>query len=283
MLPRLPQGTKPEMQAWWQQVCEAIEAGEGVQSGILTDIALALSDAGVAMAAAQQRMPAQPAWKVAANIGGTVLTGQLPRHIAFKRYEGGDEVTYDSEWSISLVAGAATATIGHATGVVNLTALAASSLFEVQSIRNGIPLTVLWPVEKITSVNTASINAATMAAISDEVIYTSGATGVVTLGALFGVLTADATPAGAFPVFGIWRWWNGAAFVDVGTEVESDPDATITLTDAGDYLLAKGSLSVPGVKSGLTASTAYRFQLYGRNSSGTRTMFFNGELNGVGT
>lgn len=281
-LPRLD-SSYGNLQVWWEEVCQALEAQDSSQESALNSISQALQDAGIAFSAAQQRMPSLPAWTVALATDGSPRTGQLPRNIQFRRYEGGDEVTLDSEWSASLLAGSATFAVGASNGLLELTDVDATSVIEVMSIRDDVPLTTLFNVQAVTSANLASINSASHATISDVLVFKTGATGTLTLSANLDVLTADASPTGSFPVFGKWQVDNGG-YTDAAAEVESAADATITESPTeGEYLLAKGQLIVGATVTGLTANTEYSTRFQARNSSGTRTMYFNGTLSGVGT
>jgi hypothetical protein len=96
------------------------------------------------------------------------------------------------------------------------------------------------------------------------------------------VRTAKNT-TGTFPVYGIWRWWNGASWADVGTEVQSSPDCVLDYdSETGIYFFSPtGSLTVNTSKTGLGVGSSQKFQLYARNSSGTRTMTFTGTASAI--
>lgn len=283
-IPPIPLGIgPPEFQVWWQQTRDALTEAQTSQEDFNTSVAQALADAGIAMSAAQQRMPSLPTWQVALTVAGVPTTGQLPRNIQFRRYEGGDEVTLNSEWSAELLSGAATFTIGASNGLLELTDLDATSVIEVLSIRDDVPLTTLWKAEAVQSAILATINSASHAVISDVLTFKTGPLGTLTLNASLDVLTADASPTGTFPVFGKLQY-NNAGWIDAAAEVESAADAEIEESPtAGEYLLTKGQLIVGATVTGLTANTEYPVRLQARNSSGTRVMAFNGTITGVGT
>lgn len=283
-IPPIPPGIgPPEFQVWWQQAVEAIQSQQSDQEEFNTSVTRALSDAGIALNAAQQRMPSLPPWQVALTVAGVPTTGQLPRNIQFRRYEGGDEVTLNSEWTATLLSGAAAFTIGAANGLLELIDLDATSVIEVMSIRDDVPLTTLWKAEAVQSAILATINSNAHAVISDVLTFKTGSLGTLTLNATLDVLTGDASPTGTFPVFGKLQY-NNAGWIDAAAEVESAADAAIEESPtAGEYLLTKGQLIVGATVAGLAANTEYPVRLQARNSSGTRVIAFNGTISGVGT
>jgi hypothetical protein len=116
-----------------------------------------------------------------------------------------------------------------------------------------------------------SINTATHAAITIDMTVTVGSSGTVELVTSMDVETSPLGGGGVFPVLAIFRWWNGTSWVDVDSEVPSSPDATVS----GGTVTA-GGVSFNTSKTGLTPSSRAKFRLYARNSSGTRTMTFEG-------
>ncbi len=292
-LPRLPQ-TLPnygQAQIWWQQVVEKIESQETIQDQALADIQTALT-------AAFSRQPDVPPVTVQADYTGAVTAGQLPRNIAIKRYYNMTDVTASSAWSLTTLTGTITATIGAATGLLVVTALGTTATLQVTSVRSGVTLTSVVTVTKVlapapsggsgggTSASDSSftsINAAAHVAISDELTVTAGSAGTVTLTAPLGVSTAAFAPNGAFAVFGKWQWYDGAVWVDLGTEVQSSPDTTVFFGDLGERYTEDGSISVPSSKTGLVAASSHKFRLMARNSTGTRTMTFYGTATAVGS
>jgi hypothetical protein len=101
------------------------------------------------------------------------------------------------------------------------------------------------------------------------------------------VTTLAASPTGTFAVYGKWQWYNGAAWVDVASEVQSSPNCTVTrqIDDPGlhsyTYFTNDGTLTVNTTKTGLTPSSTAQFQLLARNGSGTRDMSFSGTASAV--
>lgn len=295
-LPRLGPGPPDwgRFQAWWEEVARAIETQEGAQDDLLAAIV-------AAQTTADARMPDVPSTTVEADSTGTVITDELPLDIQFIRYNGVTDVSTSAAWSRSLLSGNAATTIGAATGILNLTGPTnlVDSVVRVTSVHSGVTLTTDHAILKNSATASSggagsgggtaasdttfnSINSTTHAAISDELTVLAGATGVINLTAALNVLTARVPPGGIYPVFAIFRWWNGAAWVDVGAEVESDPDAEVE--DTGEIIAREsGAVSISTSKTGLVAASSHKFQLYARNTAGARTMTFSGSCGATGS
>jgi hypothetical protein len=129
----------PEFQAWWQQMAETVMVAVNDILIQQQQIEGALRDSGIALSAAQSRMVAPPAMFLS-------LPGDLPAEAQFARYDGGDDVTLNTEWSLSVVSGTITASIGAADGLLEVTALGTNSVLEVLSIRDDVPLLTLYSV-----------------------------------------------------------------------------------------------------------------------------------------
>ncbi len=141
MLPRLPNGSvSPDiLQVYWDRLCSAIEAKDVTDAEAVQGIRKALQDAGIALSAAYQRMPPPPPLVLD-------VPADLPAAVQFTRYEGGDDVTLNSEWSMTVESGTITASIGTSTGILTVTALSADAVLNIVSIRDGVPLTALYQV-----------------------------------------------------------------------------------------------------------------------------------------
>lgn len=301
-LPPLPQQepTWPQMQAWWQQFKEAIETQENTQDDLIQQILDAQATADEALTTAQARMPAIAPILVTADSAGTVNPGQLPRAVQFRRYDLTTDVTASSSWSATLLTGSATFSMGAATGILEITALATSATIEVQSVRDGVTLTAVFEVDKENSAGSggsgggssssdsslASFNSTTHAAISDELTVTAGASGVVTLTAADLILaTAAAAPAGTFGAYGKWQWdsTGGGVWVDLAAEQANIEPAVVTALGGPYYEMEVGYLTANDSKTGLVAASSHKFRFMARNSSGTRTMYLYGTVSAVGS
>jgi hypothetical protein len=210
------------------------------------------------------------------------------------RMDGTTDVTTSAAWSRTVDSGDITSTIGAATGILNITALGSSGVVTITSVHDGITKSRKVTVTKqvgdapmtgggggtASQDNTfASFNSTTMATVSDELTVTVGAGGTVTLSAPLEVYTDEVGPTGTFEVFGIWQWWDGAVWVDRGTETASSPDCNVTAGPVG----FPGSIAVSNVHSGLVAAASEKYRLQFRNSSGTRVMYLSGTASAVGS
>lgn len=243
-----------------------------------------------------------PAITVEADYTGTVVADELPRDVAFVLMAYADDVTDEAAWSFSVNSGAITATIGAATGVLNITALGATSELTITADHGGIIKTRLFVVNKhinappstgtgggggTTSTDSSflNFNSTSMATVSDEITAIAGAAGEVNLSAPLLVKTAKTPPDAVYDVKGIWQWDSTGAgvWVDLGTEASSNPDCEVFVTDWGAYMLNPGSINIAHTKTGLTPSTSHKFRLRARNASGTRSMYFTGTASAVGS
>lgn len=237
---------------------------------------------------------------ITADYQGTVdPADQLPMDVALKRYVGSVDVTTSSAWSVAVDSGSITASIGASDGVLQITAIGSSGSLTASATYGGVTKTKIIPVTlqlaatpstgstgggtTSTDTSLASINAATHAPISDELTTVVGSSGSVTLSAAsLRVSTARTAPDGFFEVFGKWQWWDGAAWVDVGTEVASNPDTEVYFdAEVSFYFVHRGTLTVNTSKGSLTVGSSQKFRLTARNSSGTRAMSFSGTASAV--
>lgn len=274
----------------WQKAMQKIEAAFDDLADRVTQLELdavqAAADA--ADAKARNRMDDLPDVTIVGDYTGTIDSSQFPIVVSAKRFDGDTDVSDQSDWTASLESGDADFDIGAASGDLTINDASIDSVILITSTKDGLPLRKKQtiPVKLGSPPNTGSpgastswtdttfnsIFSATMAAVSDELTVTVGSTGNVDLSAPLTVGTASTSPAGPFPVYGIWRWWDGAAWVDLGTEVQSSPSVTVIGNPSGSFTMNNGSLSVSGSKTGLTVGASEKFQLYARNSSGTRQM-----------
>jgi hypothetical protein len=231
-------------------------------------------------------LPASPTIK--ANYLGAVLAGQLPRDLLAKRTLGDVDVTTTTAWSI--VATGCTATIGAATGVINITACASTGKIVVTSVRGGISLSAEFSVFKDIaappstggggsgggsgSASTSSIGSVTASTYSGvqagPLTVQAGTAGTVNLSA---PLTFSSSTGGG--ARGKWQWRIvGGSFADVSSEDNSSSNAIFGEPDSG-YIEATDA------KTGLTSGTSYEFQLQLRRSTGSATMSFSGTASAV--
>lgn len=227
---------------------------------------------------------------------GTVAAGELPRAFAVKRYLYGADVSARTRWFLSVKSGMVTASIDQ-TGLITITATTGGVL-TLKSVRDNITLQCDFPVNIVigsppasgsgggTSISTSIFTAfasTTHASTTADLVVTAGSGGIVNLQATLDVRTVRSAPESVYAVYGIWRWWNGTAYVDVATEVQSNPDCEITKDPLRSiYYLSSGTLTVAASKTGLAAASSNRFQFFARNFSGTRSMTFVGTATATG-
>lgn len=233
IVPPLPPGTDPQFQVWWQQAMENLAVNINRQDRLIQDINNALSASGVALTTAYQRMPSPaPLFIIPTD------PGALPKTQQIYRYEGGTDVTLDSEWSVSVKSGSISATIGAATGLLNITALGSDSVLEIMSIRDGVPLSVLQGVYIPASggggggggssgytVLTKSITSSISATTGETLVL---ANGPITL--------SLATAVGNTAIIHVKLISGASVTIDpAGTET-IDGSATVTLSSIGDVV-----------------------------------------------
>jgi hypothetical protein len=234
-------------------------------------------------------MPTPATVSVLADYTGSYLTGQLPRTIVVQRFLNGADVSAKSRWFLSTVSGSITASIDQ-TGVITVTTLGSSSVLQAKSVRDGVTLTCNVIVNRVVgsvpstggsggstvSVSSfSSINSASYAPITTEMSVTVGSSGTVALNAPLDVSTSQTAPAGNFPVFGKWQWWDGTTWQDVAAEIETSPDP-IVVNEPPLYEVDDGTLTVNMSKTGLTVGSTQKFRLSARMNVATRTMVFSG-------
>jgi hypothetical protein len=228
---------------------------------------------------------------------GTLASNQLPLDIACKRYDGTTNVSSSSTWTRTVESGDVTCTIDAATGVLNITSISTDSVVRVESTRDGLTLRKKQALKvqltdppntggsggssSWTDTTLSSTNSTSMAAISDELTVTVGASGTVSLSAPLSVQTPpNSTSAGVSPieVYGRWQWWDGAAWQDLGAgETASNPDCDVIYdSESGTYYVSEASLNVSASKTGLVAGASEKFRLEARANTASVTMYYSG-------
>jgi hypothetical protein len=266
--PPLPpiEPTWPQFQAWWQLVLENLNEQ-------LTDLFSALSF-----------MPDIPDVTITADYTGAVDTGQLPKIVQAYRFTNTTDNTTDATWSYTLDSGDLTATITD--GALEITAITVTSVVTVTSTYQSVDKSRTFTVHletaappssvgSSTDTSFASINSTTLAPISDELTVTVGGTGGVACIASNLTVTTDAvTPSGSFSVQIQWQWWDGAAWVNIGSASTS----SLVRVASGTFAVTDGRVSKTATKTGLTPAASEKFRLEAKNSSGTRVMYFAGHV-----
>lgn len=305
---RLPAEAGLFMQVWAQTFLTSLEGAlddlasvNDAQSEIIAELAaqLALIQAAQDTADAARSLAGAVMSDIApvtvnADYTGAVLDGELPLNIACKRFQEGANVTTTSLWSLSLVSGDGVATIGDATGIVSITALDASSVWEVSSERDDNTLTRALKVEKVLSDPPPSSGTGTSSAYDSSILssttdaygsanagpmtLTCGASGEVQLSAPLTFKAATGSPDGSYGARGLWQYRpsGGGSWTDAGTEALSSTPATIE-----DPLRLAGSVTINRSVTGLTPASDYEFQLLLRGATGDATLHYSGKASAV--
>lgn len=280
-------------QIWWQQVVNALQAEFGAleaaaQAQAAADAAAASAE--LAASVALERMADFAPVTFYADYTGTIdPPSQLPKTIQARRYNDATEVTALADWSISLTSGDADVSIDAATGVVTVNDLTTNSVVSVISERDiggtiAKPLTLYFQTgsapsggggtsDTATDTSFASFNAATYSAVSNELTVVVGSGGIVDMAAPLTATTAAASPAGNFGVKLQWQWWDGATWVDQGSE---GAGTVFVTTDFPNFEVEDASVTANAQKTGLTPAASEKFRLMAKNQSGTRTMYVRG-------
>jgi hypothetical protein len=235
---------------------------------------------------------------IRATNAGVVKSGELPRNYGFTASVGNQNVTGLGAWSITAQTGM-TATIGSATGTLNITALSVSEIYlPVQFVYGGVTRNAKAHIVRQddpptapgggggggggtgTSVSTTTlgdtINTSYNLSTDKSATLTchTGSAGSVALEAPIAYTRIDGTHNGITGAAGKWQWLNGATWTDVAAEVLSStsPNQHAQTQDlaAGepgvppDWYSSPGALTVNQTKSGLSANTDYQFRFVWR-------------------
>jgi hypothetical protein len=225
-----------------------------------------------------------PTVNVAADYTGAVKSGELPLNVAFKLVRGtGTDVTTSAAWTATLKSGSATASIGSATGVLEITDLGATSEFEIIAVYSGVtrkfslvanlnldaaPTTggggggAGGSASDASILGTSSTSYGT--ANSDTLSVVAGGAGTVTLTAPLN-FKLQAT-LGTCHMYGKWQWRAvSGSWADVSAEILSSVEADSY--NEPPVIRAPGYIAVNQSKTGLTSGTTYEFQLLLRMTS----------------
>lgn len=221
-----------------------------------------------------------------ADATGTITT-YLPRNQAYTLFNGGVDVTTSAAWSVSVVSGTISASVGSSTGILSLDksgGVLTNSLVRITAEYGGFAQVFDVTVTKVIGSAMASggpsgavgvaITTTTMVAASDEITVTVGSGGNVLLSASYDFV-ADAT-SGNYSVYAQWYHWNGSAYVALDSEVESDVPFNGTAENIGS-----GSISYS--HTGLTPAASEKYRLYMRNKLNATRRDVWGSVSGAGS
>lgn len=237
-----------------------------------------------------------------ANYAGVLDSGQLPRNIAFKRWQITADVTADATWAIDSQGGITGGTVTVVDGIVTIpsgVSIPAATEIIVSSLYDGVTLVSRIAVTKTngasppgtgggTSVSDSTfstVSGTTLAAISDLMTVKTGTGGQLTFSAPLSIYAAAASPDGIFGAIGQWRYRPvSGSFSDAGTQADEIFAATVEL-ESGVYFASAGYIDISATVTGLTASTDYEVQLFAArdSSSPTKTLSFGGTATVTGS
>lgn len=238
-----------------------------------------------------------------ANYAGVLDAGQLPRNIAFKRWQITADVTADATWAIVGQGGITGGTVTvSSSGVVTIpsgvtipatTEIVVSSTYDGLTITSGIVITKTNGVAPTgigggTSVSDSTFNtvsATSLTAISDLMTVKTGTSGQLDFTALLMIYADAASPDGLFGAIAQWRYRPvSGSFSDAGSQADESFQASVEL-ESGVYYAGAGYIEVPATVTGLTASTDYEVQLFAArdSSSPTKTLSFGGTASVTGS
>ena len=238
-----------------------------------------------------------------ANYAGTLDAGQLPRNIAFKRWQVTADVTADATWAIDSQGGITGGTVTvSSSGVVTIpsgVSIPAATEIVVSSAYDGVTLISRIAVTKsngaappgtgggttVTDSTFASVSGTSLTAISDIMTVKTGTSGQLDFSAPLSIIAPAASPDGIFGAIGQWRYRPvSGSFSDAGTQADEIFAATVEL-ESGLYFASNGYIDIAATVTGLTASTDYEVQLFAArdSSSPTKTLSFGGTATVTGS
>lgn len=250
--------------------------------------------------------PSEPAADVTSAISGLAditiaadhtgaVTATLPRTSPYKLFRNGVDVTTSTTWSVSIVSGTLTASIGASDGVLSLNASSGTltnAVLRITAVYSGTTRTLDVKVTKelapapttggggsgsagsATGNVLGSTSSTTMVAVGDELTVDTGTAGQVVLSASYNFSTGSSS--GSYGEYAQWYWWNGSAYAALGSEVAASVN-WVPIDGEPGY----GECNYTA--TGLTASSTQKFKLYMRNSSGTVTRDIYGSCSAVGS
>jgi hypothetical protein len=219
----------PEFQAWWQQMAETVLVAVNdllLQQQYIED---ALRGAGIALTAAQQRMPAPLPMELD-------LPGDLPATQQFSRYDGGDDVTLNSEWSMSVVSGTITASMAASTGILTVTALSSDSVLEIMSVKDDVPITLYYSVREAGGAGAGSLTVTEISAhhamtLAEDMLVINSNAGAITV-----TLPDRADSLGSEKIFKRTDAQAWAVIINAAGSDTIEGGASASLSGAGSYL-----------------------------------------------
>lgn len=226
-----------------------------------------------------------------ADYTGAVISS-LPRTEAYKFLRNGTDLTTTSAWSVTVLRGTLSASIGAATGVLSLNlsgGVLTDAMLRITATNGGRSRSFDVAVTKLigsppatgasgtaaSSTFSAAIASSTMVAASPELTITIGSGGTANLSASYDFETGV---SGTYGLVGRWYRWNGSAYVAIGIEVNSTTNARFFPVDG---ISEPGSGQCNFVDTGLTAGSSQKYRFYARGADATNRNVW-GSVSAVG-
>lgn len=264
--------------AWWANISPPAQYSDGTD---IDDLQPLEPDADVTRAIVG---PAETV--VDCESTGTPKAGQVnPRYVQFLLYRGGVDETTSATWAVSVGFGSLAASIGAATGLLNLTSAATDGELIITATIGGVDTVFAHRIRRTVASSTSggsgvssdngSVNGSpsstTLVAIGDELQVTVGSSGNVDLYAEYQFATSQT--AGFQSADTRWYEWNGSAYVAIGTLTGSSTSYSYSFGEPGFGFNAHTA-------TGLTPASTARFRLYGASMSSWDT-YFSGSCTAV--
>ena len=239
---------------------------------------------------------------IAFDYTGTIKAGQLPLNVAFKALNAASaDITTSASWAGVLKTGTATFTptagSPNATGFLNITAMSADAVIEMQATYSSKVrkdnVTLLRLVDPPPGTGSGSGTSDSTSSITSTTASTYGTANTRVLSCKAGTggkvdLTFpdsfDKATTGTGDCHGKWQWRVvSGTFADVTTEIASSVSSVNHAASGGDPAYTdSGTLTCTMQKTGLTSGTTYEFQLLLR-SDGTYDLYHTGTATAVGS
>jgi hypothetical protein len=228
---------------------------------------------------------------IAADYTGAIKSGELPRQVGITASLGLNSVTTFGTWSMTATTGV-TATIGSATGILNITAVSIDEVWiPISFVYSGTTRTgtvhviVQDDAPPISGGGSSGATGGTTA--STTVMGSTTGTSYDTVNAVSTILTATAgsngqvactaplyfkrnpgTSAGQTGAYGKWQWSAHGAntWADVAAEVVDSVDSQTQVVSGDPTVNLRGSLTVNQTQTGLTNGTQYDFRFIWRRN-----------------
>lgn len=237
-----------------------------------------------------------------ANYAGVLDAGQLPRNIAFKRWQITADVTADATWTIDSQGGITGGTVTVTDGIVTIpsgVSIPANTEIAVSSDYDGVTLISRISVTKtngaappgssggttVTDSTFASVSGNSLTAISDLMTVKTGTSGQLTFSAPLSIIAPASSPDGTFGAVGQWRYRPvSGSFTDAGTQAD-EAFAAIVELEGGVYFSGAGWIDISATVTGLASGTDYEVQLFAARDSSipTKTISFGGTATVTGS